>query len=95
MGLNIVAYAEPFDAEKHAGRYGSLVIGCVDNHLARIELNKTRGIWLDAGNSRVSGQIVAIGRVLRPFPCSKPDVKLSLHPAFQLGSNTQQDAIGG
>ena len=57
LGLNVVAYAEPFDAEKHAGRYGTLVIGCVDNHLARIELNKTRGILLDAGNSRVSGQV--------------------------------------
>ena len=57
MGLNIVAYAEPFDAEKHAGRYGTLVIGCVDNHLARRELSKVSGLWLDAGNDRTSGQV--------------------------------------
>lgn len=57
MGLGIVAYAEPFDAEKHASRYGTLVIGCVDNHLARLELSKARGLWLDAGNDRTSGQV--------------------------------------
>ena len=33
MGLNITAYIEPFDAEKHVARYGSLVVGCVDNHV--------------------------------------------------------------
>src|SRR5690242_15728890 len=38
MALGIVAYAELFDADKHASHYGSLVIGCVDNHLARREL---------------------------------------------------------
>lgn len=57
MGLNITAYIEPFDAEKHTSRYGTLVVGCVDNHLARIELSKARGIWLDCGNERTSGQV--------------------------------------
>ncbi len=32
MGLGIVAYPEAFDAEKHCARYGTLLIGCVDNH---------------------------------------------------------------
>lgn len=57
MGLNIVAYAEPFDAEKHASRYGALVVGCVDNHFARQELNQVHGLWLDVGNDKTSGQI--------------------------------------
>lgn len=57
MGLGIVAHAEPFDADKHTARYGTLIIGCVDNHLARRELSKVRGLWLDAGNDRTSGQV--------------------------------------
>jgi len=65
MGLGIIAYAEAFDADKHAARYGSLVIGCVDNHLARIELSKARGLWLDAGNDRTSGQ-VSLGNTSDP-----------------------------
>jgi len=57
MGLNIVAYPELFDAEKHAGHYGRLLVGCVDNHLARLELSKVRALWLDCGNDRASGQV--------------------------------------
>ncbi|MHB8629799.1 MAG: ThiF family adenylyltransferase, partial [Aggregatilineales bacterium] len=34
MGLSITAYTEPFDAEKHTAHYGTLVVGCVDNHVA-------------------------------------------------------------
>lgn len=65
MGLNITAYIEPFDAEKHTSRYGTLVVGCVDNHLARIELSKARGIWLDCGNERTAGQ-VCVGNTSSP-----------------------------
>ena len=65
MGLNIVAYPEPFDADKHASRYGTLVIGCVDNHLARLELSKVNGLWLDCGNERTSGQ-VCVGNTSDP-----------------------------
>jgi len=57
MGLGITAYTEPFDAEKHVSRYGSLVIGCVDNHLARQALSQTNGLWLDCGNHQSSGQV--------------------------------------
>ncbi len=44
LGLDIAWCVEPFDAEKHSSRYGSqLVIGCVDNHLARRDLHKAQG----------------------------------------------------
>ena len=62
MGLNIAAYVEPFDANRHTANYGSLLVGCVDNHQARIALSKARGLWLDCGNDRASGQ-VCIGNV--------------------------------
>jgi len=65
MGLNIVAYPKPFDADNHASRYGTLVIGCVDNHMARLELSKVTGLWLDCGNERTSGQ-VGIGNTSNP-----------------------------
>jgi hypothetical protein len=35
------------------------------------------------GLSRFETMPVAIGRALQPFPRSKPDVRLSPHPAFQ------------
>lgn len=63
LGLDIAWCVEPFDAEKHGNRYGSqLVIGCVDNHLARRELHKAQGILIGAGNYRDGGQVV-IGNV--------------------------------
>jgi len=65
MGLGIVAYIEPFDADKHASRYGSLVVGCVDNHLARRELSRVHGLWLDCGNDKTSGQ-VCLGNTSKP-----------------------------
>ena len=58
LGLDIVAIPEPVNAEMHFERYGNLVIGAVDNHLARCELAKVEGVWLDCGNHRTSGQIV-------------------------------------
>lgn len=57
MGLNIVAYPELFDAEKHCGRYGTLLVGCVDNYLARIALSQVHGIWLECGNELRAGSI--------------------------------------
>ena len=63
LGLDIAWSAELFDAEKHGSRYGSqLVIGCVDNHLARRELHQAPGILIGAGNYRDGGQVV-IGNV--------------------------------
>ncbi len=57
MGLNIVAYPELFNAEKHCGRYGTLVVGCVDNYFARIALSQVHGIWLECGNELTAGSI--------------------------------------
>jgi len=68
-------YPALHSAEKHASRYGTLVIGCVDNHLARLELSRVSGLWLDAGNDRTSGQ-VCIGNTSNPAEvrrCIKSD----------------------
>jgi PRTRC genetic system ThiF family protein len=59
LGLDIAWCVEPFSMEKHGNRYRSqLVIGCVDNHLARRELHQVGGILLSAGNYRDGGQVV-------------------------------------
>ncbi len=59
LGLDIAWCVEPFRADKHGNRYGSqLVIGCVDNHLARRELHQAGGILIGAGNYRDGGQVV-------------------------------------
>ncbi|PJF24374.1 MAG: hypothetical protein CUN53_18150, partial [Phototrophicales bacterium] len=59
LGLDIAWCVEPFSAVKHGSRYGSqLVIGCVDNHLARRELHQAGGVLVSAGNFRDGGQIV-------------------------------------
>ncbi len=57
-GLEIAAYNEPFDAEKHASAHGTLLVGAVDNHLARRELARKSCLWLDTGNSLTSGQSI-------------------------------------
>ena len=58
MGLNIVWHNEPFDAKQHCGRYGSVLCGAVDNHLARRELAKAaNAIWIDSGNHQASGDV--------------------------------------
>jgi PRTRC genetic system ThiF family protein len=59
LGLDIEFFNEPFDAEKHVS-YGSLVVGAVDNHLARTKLSRTNCTVIDAGNAKNCGQ-VAIG----------------------------------
>lgn len=59
LGMDIAWCVEPFDAEKHGSRYGlQLVIGCVDNHLARRELHAAKGILIGAGNYRDGGQVI-------------------------------------
>jgi PRTRC genetic system ThiF family protein len=57
LGLEIEAIDQPLDVRRHIEQHGSLVIGCVDNHLGRRELAKVEGIWLDAGNHFDSGQV--------------------------------------
>ncbi len=59
LGLAIEGITEPLDAERHFERYSSnLIVGAVDNHLARRELAKVSGVWLDVGNHFDSGQII-------------------------------------
>jgi PRTRC genetic system ThiF family protein len=59
LGLSMTAICEAVDAERHFERWGNLIIGCVDNHLARRELAKVSGaLWCDAGNHANSGQVV-------------------------------------
>jgi PRTRC genetic system ThiF family protein len=59
LGLDIAWCVEPFSAEKHGSRHGShLVIGCVDNHIARRELHQAGGILIGAGNYRDGGQVI-------------------------------------
>jgi PRTRC genetic system ThiF family protein len=59
LGLNMTAICEAVDAERHFERWGNLIVGCVDNHLARCELAKVSGaLWCDSGNHLNSGQVV-------------------------------------
>jgi PRTRC genetic system ThiF family protein len=59
LGLNSVGIAEPLNAEKHFERYsGGIVIGAVDNHLARQELSRVENaVWIDCGNHHAAGQV--------------------------------------
>src|SRR5450432_3868132 len=57
LGLEIEYFTEPFNAEKHSDR-GTLLIGAVDNHLARREMAHADILMLDCGNHKTGGQIV-------------------------------------
>lgn len=57
LGLDIAWITEPVNAEKHFERSGSLVISCVDNHLARQEISRVPGCHISAGNDRFDCQV--------------------------------------
>jgi PRTRC genetic system ThiF family protein len=59
LGLNTISIAEPLNAEKHFERHsGGIVIGAVDNHLARLELSRVKNaVWIDSGNHYAAGQV--------------------------------------
>lgn len=61
LGLDVRWHGEPFDAEKHADA-DTLLLGAVDNHLARQELARACEMhhicYIDAGNAHQSGQVV-------------------------------------
>ncbi|MEP7288622.1 MAG: PRTRC system ThiF family protein [Chloroflexota bacterium] len=58
LGLQIAACCEAVDSRKHLP-HGSLVCGCVDNHLARAEIARGSGfVWVDTGNGYDFGQVV-------------------------------------
>jgi PRTRC genetic system ThiF family protein len=59
LGLDIASIDQAVDADRHFERSGSLIVGCVDNHLARRELARVKGaVWIDAGNHVDAGQVV-------------------------------------
>ena len=60
LGLNIAYYNEAFSVEKHIERGGNtIVLGAVDNHLARQELSRLKdSIEIDCGNHHNSGQVI-------------------------------------
>ena len=59
LGLDIIAIDQPVNAEKHFERWGNLIVGAVDNHLARCELSKANGaVWIDSGNHFNAGQVI-------------------------------------
>ncbi len=59
LGLSMTAICEPVDAERHFERWGNLIVGCVDNHLARQTLAQVSdAVWVDAGNHASAGQVV-------------------------------------
>lgn len=76
-GLDIRAVPESFNPDLfeklRQGGWGAttLLIGCVDNHLARQSLAKAaeaaNAWWLDCGNSKESGQVL-LGRAKPPDP---------------------------
>ncbi len=57
LGLDIEWITQAVDAERHFERYSNVVIGAVDNHLARRELARIPGVWLDVGNHYAAGQV--------------------------------------
>jgi PRTRC genetic system ThiF family protein len=58
LGLDIIAIDQSVDTEQHFEQWGNLIVGAVDNHLARRELAKVKGaVWIDAGNHFNAGQV--------------------------------------
>lgn len=58
LGLDIAAIPAPFDPERHLRGPHTLLIGCVDNHLARRALATANCLAIDTGNARESGQVI-------------------------------------
>lgn len=58
LGLDIDWFAEAFDENRHVPS-GTLLLGAVDTHAARVEMAKVKyAVWIDAGNHRSAGQVV-------------------------------------
>ena len=60
LGLAIEWHNEAFNPVRHMDRYsGTILLGAVDNHLARRALAQAeRALWIDCGNHRNGGQVV-------------------------------------
>lgn len=82
-GIEISFSSEKFDSEKHlkssSSDYRSLaiIVGCVDNHIARREMHRaldefrsygdaSRIWWIDGGNGKTSGQVL-LGSTTKPL----------------------------
>jgi PRTRC genetic system ThiF family protein len=82
-GIETGFSCERFDAEKHlrssTSDYRSLtiIVGCVDNHMARREMHRavdefrsygdaSRIWWIDGGNGKMSGQVL-LGSTTKPL----------------------------
>lgn len=58
LGLDMGWICEPVSASHHFDRYGgNVVISCVDNHEARQEINRIKGVLIGSGNHKHSGQV--------------------------------------
>ncbi len=57
LGMDVVWITEAVDAKRHFEQYSSLVISCVDNHLARREISRVPGCHISAGNHAQAGQV--------------------------------------
>lgn len=60
LGLPIVWHNQPFEPDKYLGSSlnSTLLLGAVDNHLARQTLHKVNGLWIDCGNSFDNGSVI-------------------------------------
>lgn len=63
LGLQINWLNEAFDAEwvgddRQRHRQEVIIMGAVDNHMARAEISKADAVWIDCGNHYSSGQVV-------------------------------------
>ncbi len=82
-GIEISFSSEKYDSEKHlkssSSDYRSLaiIVGCVDNHIARREMHRaldefrsygdaSRIWWIDGGNGKTSGQVL-LGSTTKPL----------------------------
>lgn len=82
-GIETSFSCERFDADKHLKSSNSdyrnltIIVGCVDNHLARGEMHRaleefrsygdtSRLWWIDGGNGRTSGQVL-LGSTTKPL----------------------------
>jgi len=102
LGLEIEAFAEGFDADKHANS-ASLVCGAVDNHLARQALAQHNGLYVDCGNHADGAAQICVGNtsylehIWRTLECTGdtwhylPHVAL-LFPALLEGEPEQPQA---
>ncbi|GAB4528614.1 MAG: PRTRC system ThiF family protein [Anaerolineae bacterium] len=59
LGLDIAYHIAAFHPDMVQHSHASLIIGAVDNHLARKAIAQIKGaLWIDSGNERHNGQVV-------------------------------------